>query len=177
MPDYQFITFSPQLLATINKSRELLLEHSMGALGAWALLNLLISGYFVARTDKRTEPHYFHQMNVGWNFVNALLAVTGILRAHPNHVEGMDLATSLTAHFTTEKILLFNAGLDVAYLACGSWLRVRAASAQRLPERLLGFGRSLWLQGGFLFLFDLGFYLRYHPFATELLNLLPAVKS
>ncbi|GGE99891.1 DUF6992 family protein [Hymenobacter cavernae] len=177
MPDYQAVAFNQHLLAAINQSRELLLEHGMGALGAWALLNLLVSGYFVAHTDKRTELHYFHQMNVGWNFVNALLAVAGVLRAHPNHVEGMDLATSLTDQFTTEKILLFNAGLDVAYLACGSWLRARAASSQQLPERLLGFGRSLWLQGGFLFLFDLGFYLRYHSFAAELLNLLAAVKS
>ncbi|WP_324674906.1 DUF6992 family protein [Hymenobacter sp. GOD-10R] len=158
----------------INHSRELMIEHGMGMLGAWALLNLLVSGYFAARTDTRTEIHYFHQMNIGWNFVNAVLAVAGILRAHPNQVAGMNLATSLTEQFTTEKILLFNAGLDVAYLACGSWLRARAASALQRPERLLGFGQSLWLQGGFLLLFDLGLYLRYHSFANELLGLLPA---
>jgi len=166
-----------QTLAAINQSRELLLEHSMGVLGAWALLNLLVSGYFVARTDARHEQHYLHQMNVGWNFVNAMLAVAGILRAHPNYVAGLSLADSLVGQFSTEKILLLNVGLDVTYIACGSWLRARAASARRLPQRLQGFGRSLWLQGGFLFLFDLGFYLRYHPFAAELLRLLPDVKS
>jgi len=167
------LIYQVQALDVLNRSRELMLERNMGLLGAWALLNLLVSGYFVARTGARTELHYFHQMNVGWNFVNAVLAVTGILRAHPNQVAGLDLATSLNDQFTVEKILLLNAGLDVAYLACGSWLRARAASAHRLPERLLGFGQSLWLQGGFLLLFDLGLYLRYHSFANEMLGLLP----
>ncbi|PJJ53303.1 DUF6992 family protein [Hymenobacter chitinivorans] len=159
-------------LPALNHGRELLAEHGMAVLGTWALLNLLVSGYLVARTDGRFETHYFHQMNVGWNFVNAVLAVVGIVRANPNHVAGLTLAASLEAQFNFEKILLLNAGLDVAYLAIGSWLRARGqtAEAQR-PERLLGFGRSLWLQGGFLLLFDAGFYLVYHHYAAELLAL------
>ncbi|OUJ75863.1 DUF6992 family protein [Hymenobacter crusticola] len=177
MLSYQALSASTQTLTAINHSRELLLEHSMGLLGAWALLNLLVSGFLVTRTDARTPKHYFHQMNIGWNFVNAVLAVAGILRAHPNQVAGLDLATSLTEQFTTEKILLLNVGLDVAYLACGSWLRARAVSVYQRPERLLGFGQSLWLQGGFLFLFDLGLYVRYHPFANDLLGFLPPLPS
>lgn len=166
-------TLLPEALPLLNHSRELLLERGMGLLGTWALFNLLVSGYYVARTDKRSESHHFHLMNVGWNFVNALLAVTGILRAHPNQVAGLSLVDSLTDQFTTEKILLLNAGLDVAYLMVGSWLRTRAATAPRQPEHLLGFGRSLWLQGGFLLLFDVSFYLVYHPFAAQLLAFLP----
>jgi hypothetical protein len=142
----------------------------MAVLGSWALLNLLVSGYFVKQTDARTETHHFHLMNVGWNVINALLAVWGILQAHPKGVAGLTLAESLTAQFTFEKILLFNAGLDVAYVCVGSWLRARAGTAgASRPERLLGYGRSLWLQGGFLLLFDAGFYLIYHRWASELL--------
>ncbi|MBC6606090.1 hypothetical protein H8B13_04590 [Hymenobacter sp. BT188] len=159
-------------LPLINRSRELLAERGMGVLGAWALLNLVVSGYFVTRTDKRTEWHYFHQMNVGWNMVNVALAVYGILNAHPNQVTGMTLADSFTAQFNFEKILLFNAGLDVAYIATGSWLRARPASTNHRPERLLGFGRSLWVQGAFLLVFDACFYFVYHQFAAELLELL-----
>jgi hypothetical protein len=158
-------------LLLLNRSRELLAERGMGVLGAWALLNLVVSGYFVAHTDKRAEAHYFHQMNVGWNLINAALAVFGILSAHPNQVAGMTLAESLTAQFNFEKILLFNAGLDVAYVATGSWLRARAATTDRRPERLLGFGRSLWLQGAFLLVFDACFYFIYHQFAADLLAL------
>lgn len=159
-------------LPVINRSRELLAERGIGILGAWALLNLVVSGYFVARTDRRTEPHYFHQMNLAWNLVNVGLAVFGLLSAHPNQVAGMTLADSLTAQFNFEKVLLLNAGLDVAYIATGSWLRARAAATDRRPERLLGFGRSLWLQGAFLLVFDVCFYFVYHQFAADLLALL-----
>jgi hypothetical protein len=157
-------------LPAINQARELLAERGMAVLGAWALLNLLVSGYQVNQAGARTEAVYFHQMNLGWSFVNVALAVWGMLRAQPNHVADLTLPDSIAAQFTFEKILLFNAGLDVAYVCIGSWLRARAASADKLPERLLGFGRSLWLQGGFLFVFDVSFYLVYHQQASRLLD-------
>ncbi|GAA3919172.1 DUF6992 family protein [Hymenobacter algoricola] len=171
------LTFLPFSLAAvlplINHDRELLAERGMAVLATWALLNLVVSGYSLARTNGRTPAHYFHQMNVGWNFVNAVLAVVGMVRAHPNQVAGLTLADSLTAQFDFEKILLLNAGLDVAYLCIGSWLRARGAVAAQRPERLLGFGRSLWLQGGFLLLFDLSLYFVYHQYAAPLLKLVP----
>lgn len=145
----------------------------MALLGTWALLNLVVSGYLAKRAELRSEDYYFHLMNIGWNMVNALLAVWGILRAHPAQVADMTLPESLADQFSFEKILLFNAGLDVAYVCIGSWLRARAAASPDKPERLAGFGRSLWLQGGFLFLFDVGFYLVYHQYAAGLLALLP----
>ncbi|GGG27423.1 DUF6992 family protein [Hymenobacter glacieicola] len=160
-------------LPAINQARELLAERGMAVLGTWALLNLVVSGYHVSRTDTRSEAHHFHLMNVAWNVVNALLAVWGILQAHPQQVADLTLPNSLSAQFGFEKILLFNAGLDVAYLCCGSWLRARSAAANAIrPERLAGFGRSLWLQGGFLLLFDTGFYFIYHQYAADLLRLL-----
>ncbi|SHJ66070.1 hypothetical protein SAMN02745146_3616 [Hymenobacter daecheongensis DSM 21074] len=161
------------VLPVLNHGRELLAERGMAVLATWALLNLVVSGYYLARTDRRSEAHYFHQMNVGWNMVNAVLAVVGMLRAHPNQVAGLTLAKSLTEQFNFEKILLLNAGLDVAYLCIGSWLRARAATTEKLPARLRGFGRSLWLQGGFLLLFDVSFYFVYHRYAGLLLGLVP----
>ena len=163
--------FLPDSLAAINQGRELLAERGMAVLGTWALLNLLVSGYRINQAGPRTEARYFHQMNVGWNLVNVALAVWGMLQAHPNQVAGLTLPQSLAAQFSFEKLLLFNAGLDVAYVCAGSWLRARAATAPRLPERLRGFGRSLWLQGGFLLAFDLSFYFVYHEQAARLLDL------
>jgi hypothetical protein len=165
------LTTAPGLLPALNHARELLAERGMAVLGTWALLNLLVSGYYVARTNAREEARYFHLMNVGWGFVNALLAVWGLLRANPNHVAGLTLPDSLKAQFDFEKTLLFNAGLDVAYICVGSWLRARGAAEPRRPERLLGSGRSLWVQGAFLLLFDVSFYLVYHRYAAELLRL------
>ncbi|MCA8832079.1 DUF6992 family protein [Hymenobacter pini] len=155
-------------LPLINHARELLIERGMGVLGAWALLNLLVSGYYVARTDRRSVAHHFHLMNVAWNMVNALIAVWGILQAHPQQVAGLTLAESLAAQARTEQILLVNAALDVGYVLFGLWLRRRATTAIR-PERLEGFGRSVVLQGAFLVVFDTGLYLLYHPYAAQLL--------
>ena len=161
------------VLPALNTARELLAERGMGVLGAWALLNLLVSGYHVTRTDTRSEQHYFHQMNIGWGVVNALLAVWGLVQAHPNQVACLTLTDSLTAQFHFEKLLLLNAGLDAAYICIGSWLRARAGTAAHKPERLRGFGRSLWVQGSFLLLFDVGFYVVYHRYAALLLQLVP----
>ena len=156
-------------LPAVNQARELMAEHGMGLLGVWALLNLLISGYHVSRTDARTAVHHFHFMNVAWNVVNTLLATWGILRAQPYGVAGLSLTDSLAAQRSFENLVLLNAALDVGYVLIGYWLKRRAATAER-PERLLGYARSLWLQGGFLFLFDLTLYFAYHQFAAQLVK-------
>lgn len=160
-------------LDTINQQRELLAQQGMGLLGVWALLNLLLSGWLVARTSPRLARHHFHLMNVAWGAINAVLAVWGIIHAEPLRAAGRTLAASLQAQFDLEKLLLLNAGLDVAYLAAGAWLRARAAAAtaEQRPERLLGYGQAVLLQGGFLLLFDAGLYLLYHRFAAALLAL------
>ncbi|MBT2556323.1 hypothetical protein J7E24_00850 [Hymenobacter sp. ISL-91] len=155
-------------LPAINHARELMAERGMVLLGVWALLNLVVSGYYVARTDARTEAHHFHFMNVAWNVVNTLLAVWGVLQANPWGVAGLSRTESLAAQARFENLLLLNAALDVGYLLIGLWLHRRADSAER-PERLRGYARSLWLQGGFLLLFDLTFYFVYHQFAAQLL--------
>ncbi|KAA9333283.1 hypothetical protein F0P96_09925 [Hymenobacter busanensis] len=160
------------VLDALNYHRETLAQQGMGVLGLWALLNLVVSGWLVARVPRRQEPYYFHQMNVGWAMVNVTLAVLGILRARPLHVAGLSLADSLAAQSSFESILLVNVGLDVAYVVTGAWLRARAIQAEH-PNRLLGFGRSLWVQGGFLFVFDAALYFVYHRYAAELLALVP----
>ncbi|UYZ62646.1 DUF6992 family protein [Hymenobacter weizhouensis] len=154
-------------LPAINHARELLVERGMGVLGAWALLNLLVSGYWVKHTDARSELHYLHQMNAAWNVVNALIAAWGLLQVSPNNVAHLTLAESQASQARLEQILLVNIVLDAGYVLLGSWLRGRAPTARR-PERLLGFGRSLWLQGGFLFGFDAALYLLYHRYAGML---------
>lgn len=156
-------------LPAINQARELMAEHGMGLLGVWALLNLVVSGYYVSRTDARTAVYHFHFMNVAWNVVNTLLAVWGILRAQPQGVAGLSLTDSLAAQQRFENLLLINAALDVGYVLIGLWLHRRAFTAER-PERLRGYARSLWLQGGFLFVFDLSFYFAYHQFAAQLVQ-------
>ena len=54
-----------------------------------------------------------------------------------------------------EKSFLFNAALDVAYMTAGFWLIDASNYRADDADRFRGFGQSLILQGGFLFVFDL----------------------
>ena len=56
-------------------------------------------------------------------------------------------------------MFLINAGLDVAYMGTGFLLRHLSTRNYKRPELLLGYGNSVILQGGFLFLFDGVMYL------------------
>jgi hypothetical protein len=138
------------------RARELLLGRGLGVLGVWALLNLIGSGYLLPRTDRRAMPHHFHFMNCCWGFINAVLAAVGILRTYPGAPPaGFDAAAAAHDIQQTVNIFLINAGLDVGYLAVGWWLTTRAAQlGVNMPYRLLGYGRSILLQGSFLLVFD-----------------------
>ncbi|GAA4055872.1 hypothetical protein GCM10022409_48930 [Hymenobacter glaciei] len=142
-------------VAVLFMRREVLLGRGLALLAAWVLLNLIGSGYYLAHADRRQEAFHFHGMNVLWNLVNAGLAAWGILRLHFSPPAGLDAAELLNSQHFYETLFAVNAGLDVLYVLAGSYLRRRATRPnQTRPERLLGYGRSLWVQGGFLLLFD-----------------------
>ncbi len=146
---------APAWLATYQH-HELALGRGLGVLGAWALLNLVFSGYELPRVDRREWLHHFHLMNCAWAFINAVLAAVGILRTHPGRpIPGFSPAAALADMHHTGQIFLLNAGLDVGYVLLALWLLARAAAPDaKGPERLYGFGRSVQLQGAFLLVFD-----------------------
>ncbi|WP_310397405.1 DUF6992 family protein [Hymenobacter sp.] len=166
-------SFSPADLAALHQTRELLLGRGLAVLAAWALLNLVGSGLLLARADRRYQPYYFHGMNVGWGLVNAGLACWGILHLHFTAPPGLRLAELVQEQLFNENLFLLNAGLDVAYVMTGFYLRALAAGPDQLqPARLLGFGRSLWVQGGFLLVFDAVMWSLLHGLGTSWLPLL-----
>lgn len=127
----------------------------MFVLGSWAIGNMAYSGYSYYQSNGSTR--YFHQMNVFWNFVNLGLAGSGIYDSFQT-LQSMNLLESIAAQHNIEKILLLNTGLDVAYMSIGLYLNERSKRGEKRAEMLAGYGKSLILQGAFLFLFDLGFY-------------------
>lgn len=146
---------SPAHLAALFQARELLLGQGLAVLAAWALGNLVISGHLLARADRRHEPYYFHGMNVGWGLVNVGLACWGVLRLHFTAPVGLRPVDLFQGQVLNENLFLLNAGLDVAYVMTGFYLRALAAHpGHPQPQRLWGFGRALWVQGGFLLAFD-----------------------
>ena len=157
-------------LAALHHARELLLGQGLAVLAAWVLLNLLASGYQLARADRRHEPFYFHGMNVAWAFINAGLALWGIWHLQFTAPPGLRLADLVQAQLFNENLFLLNAGLDAAYIMTGYYLRAQArVPGHPLPARLLGFGRSLWVQGGFLLVFDVAMWSLLHSQAKYIL--------
>ena len=123
----------------------------MLVLGSWAVTNI-ITGAIASNTNNR-ELHYFHQMNMIWNGVNLLFAGSGYYAATHKKNASTNLWSVLQHQHTTEKTFLFNSGLDLAYVAGGFYLKEKSKTRSE-PAKLLGYGNSIVLQGGFLFMFD-----------------------
>jgi len=127
------------------------------ALGSYALANIAV-GAFSAGRGERTEAHYFHRMNVYWNVVNLGIAGLGLIGSRNARPENETLSEAVSRHEGMKRTLLFNTGLDVAYVAGGAYLIERGRNHPDDRARLTGFGKSIIVQGGFLFVFDLVHY-------------------
>ncbi len=144
----------------------------MWVLTGWSVANLAYGGIAAARTEGTTK--YFNRMNVYWNVVNLGIAAPSLissLRKKNNLPTTLD--ESIEELHSLEKTLLFNTGLDAAYLMGGLYLLERAKNSPDQHDRLKGFGQSVLLQGGFLLLFDATTYLalrKSHRKAAEILK-------
>ena len=127
-------------------------KNGMVVLGSWAAGNFLVSGYQMTQT--RGKNYYFNQMNVFWNTVNMGIAVSGYLGAMNGQLDLTGIET-LNEYNSFSKVLLFNTGLDAAYVMTGFYLKERSKNSAKHQKRLAGYGNSLLLQGSFLLLFDL----------------------
>jgi hypothetical protein len=126
-------------------------------LGGWALGNMAVSGILLANNEGGV-PKGYHQMNIGWNAVNLTIAGFGYLAAIKSNPASFDLFGSIDEHYKIQKIFLFNAGLDVGYMAAGAYVMERSKSSLTNPEQLKGFGQAIIVNGAFLFVFDLANY-------------------
>jgi hypothetical protein len=157
-------TFNAQFYA--QKSFDLQ-KKGMIYLGSWATLNILsgTSGSFLSENSTK----YFHQMNAGWNLVNLGIAGFALYNISNTDVSALNYSQSLSELRNLDKFLLLNTGLDVGYMATGAWLWERGI--RKNSNRLEGYGKSLLLQGAFLFAFDLVLYLSHSPITKDLLGL------
>ena len=157
-------------LTEFNQHRKQITKTGMLVLGSWAVGNMAVSGLMMPRASG--SQYYFHQMNVFWNIVNLGLAGFGYYNALQMDPAGVDVSNSVSEFYSLQKTLLFNAGLDVAYIAGGLYLLERAKNTENKPERLRGFGRSVILQGAFLLAFDTALFFVLDSRSNELLPLL-----
>lgn len=139
-----------EALRQYNQERIDYNKSGMLILGSWAIGNIATGAVMAGRTSGETKA--FHQMNMYWNSVNLLIAGFGYFSAM-REVPEDDLWATFSAQNSIEKVLLVNAGLDVAYIAAGLWLNERGMRLD--DEEFQGFGKSIMLQGAFLMSFDL----------------------
>lgn len=146
--------FNPE---EFNAKRYQINRNGMAVLGGWGLANLAYSG--VAVFNAEGENKAFHQMNIGWGAINMALAGFGYFGTR-NAQTDLSTYESIKQLETSKRIFLFNAGLDLAYIAGGAYLNELSKNTSD-PERAnqaAGFGKSVMIQGGFLFGFDLVMY-------------------
>ena len=148
---------SSSSLAQFNQNQQRITKTGMLSLGGWAVGNFVVSGLSLNRP--KDDRYYFHQMNVLWNTVNVTLAGLGYWRAARKDVDNVSLTKTIKSHHRLRQTLLFNAGLDVTYVAGGFYLLERAKNDEAEETRWRGYGRSLILQGSFLLAFDAVLYL------------------
>lgn len=162
------ISLKAQSLEQFNKERIQTDKRLMIGLGSWATTNFVVSGIGWA-TVPSGEAHYFHQMNVMWNTVNIGLAVPGYLKAKKaNSI--LSFAETIRTQHQTEKIFLINSGLDIGYMAGGLLLRSAAKTNSTKHDQFNGYGTSLLMQGGFLFVFDLTAYMIHNHHSKKSLD-------
>ncbi|PIY11592.1 MAG: hypothetical protein COZ18_03590 [Flexibacter sp. CG_4_10_14_3_um_filter_32_15] len=142
-------------LPQINKKRLSLQKNAMYVLGGWSVANFAYSGATLSAGINNGENKYFHQFNIYWNTVNFALAGSSLLFAKKN--TDLNYSQTLKAYHSIESLFLLNTGIDVGYMATGLYLRERAKTTTdtKNKNQFLGYRKSLILQGGFLFVFDL----------------------
>ena len=175
LPLFLFFAFqqlpAQTTLVDWNQSRLRHTERSMWVLGGWAAANIAVGAIGMSRA--KGEQRAFHQMNFAWGAVNLGLAATGLWTATHTDPAALDGWAGYEALQRTQHIFLFNAGLDVGYVMTGMWLKERSKNVPKNAARLRGFGRSILIQGAFLFVFDLGAYFYHQPLAVQFRRMMP----
>jgi hypothetical protein len=154
---------------SIAISRNSITEKAMITLGSWAAVNIA-SGFIIAG-QTQDESKYFWQMNAYWNLINGGLAIMGYINARKAMTRKYDLAENESAQLSMEKLYAINLGLDLAYIATGFYLRERGINNtnQKSRDQFAGYGKSIIVQGGFLFIMD-GIVLSLHHKNSVRLN-------
>lgn len=150
------VAFAQPVDLEVARERHLRVQRvGMSVLGGWAVVNLAGGsvGYALA-DDPRSQG--FWAGNAAWNAVNLGIATAGLASVGARRRAIVDFTSLERSRDNFERSLLVNIGLDVAYVMAGFALRERGLRVD--DPRLVGFGDALLVQGGFLFVFDIGLF-------------------
>lgn len=168
-----YLPLQGQDLEHINQERIDRTKTGMVVLGAWAIGNIALNPILKSNNDTGPAPH-FYDMNVYWNLVNLAIAGYSYYSLTKENPGAFSLVETVNEQKSIEKFLLLNTGLDVGYIASGAYLWERGKNKD--SDRLKGFGQAMVLQGGFLFLFDLSFYLIQKKGSAPIMDILENIQ-
>ena len=163
-----------QSLGEFNEQRLQINKVGMIVLSSWAIGNMGVNG-LALRNPSSNEQAHFYRMNIFWNVVNLGLAIPGLRYSIITDPATINLAETVGEYHQMSKILLMNAGLDVAYITGGFLMKEMAKTRPQKHDILRGYGRSLILQGGFLLAFDAVMFAILQSKNKELVNILEHV--
>lgn len=153
---------------SISKARNQLTRNAMTGLGAWSVANIT-SGFIIANQTSG-ETSYFWLMNAYWNFINLGLAGLSLVSSHQAALRHYSFSENYREQQKIEKLYVFNAGLDLFYIAGGFFLREHGNTEHTVDkqDQFRGYGSSIAVQGGFLLLMDVLMYSLHHKNTTRM---------
>lgn len=167
--------FAQNDLADAWHRRERTEQTGMKVLAGWSVANIAVSAVAIGKAEGSNR--YFHEMNIYWNAVNLGIAGLGFLNVAKSRKRSatFTLSEAVEAQHGVETVLLFNSGLDLAYVASGFWLLEKSKNDVSQQDRLKGFGQAVAIQGGFLLVFDITNYFIHRANAPKLKRVLDRV--
>jgi uncharacterized protein DUF6992 len=155
-----------------NKERVGITESGMLILSSWGAANVVAGA--IGQSSANKETKYFHQMNLIWGAVNLAIAAPAYFSVKRQHAD-LSLSASLKQQANIEKTFLFNAGLDLVYITSGLYCLEKGNQDSR-HDLYRGYGKSLFVQGGGLLLFDVTMYLVHTRHEKKLYKILSNVQ-
>ncbi len=147
---YNNIFAQQTILDSINQQREKQTLTGLKLLSSWSAANIVYGS--IARNNSTGSDKYFHEMNAIFNGVTLGISALGYFTA--KKPTSLNVVQSLKKQNQAERLFLFNAGLDLAYIAGGAYLKEKSYNSLANADRLKGYGNSIMLQGAVLAAFD-----------------------
>lgn len=160
-------------LPEFNKERYRINQTGFLVLSSWGAANI-VSGA-IGWSAARGQAKYFHQMNLIWGSVNLLVALPGYLGARKGTADN-SLVGTVRGQSAIEKTFIFNAGLDIAYMAGSAWFLEKANNSSN-TAKYKGYGKSILMQGAALFLFDAVMFTNHNRHGKKLYKILSSVQA
>ncbi|MES1181504.1 MAG: hypothetical protein ABUL44_01790 [Flavobacterium sp.] len=155
-----------------NAERIEITKKGMLVLGSWGAANMIAGA--IGLFSSTGEAKYFHQMNCIWGSVNLAIAGSSLLGIKKRKTD-LSLSQTMKSQSAIEKTFLINGGLDLVYLTTGFYC-VEKSKSQVNPDKYKGYGKSLFIQGGSLLLFDVIMYMTNLNHGKQLYKVLDKVQ-